>query len=154
MQKKISADCREHFLDRCKKYRLKITPQRCAIYDELVGSKNHPTAEQMYEMVKKEFPNVSYDTVNRTLLTFAKIGLVEIVQSKGAPRRFDAILENHHHFSCVRCGKIIDLDLEEYDRLKIPDHIRNEFTVFVKRVVLTGLCRDCRGHEKESGISK
>ena len=144
MQKINPSDCIENFIDHCKKFGLKITPQRCAVYKKLMQSNDHPTAEQMYQYVKKDFPNISFDTVNRTLLTFAEIGLVEVVQTKGASRRFDAILDSHHHFNCVNCGKIIDFDHEEFDSLKVPEHLQNECTVFAKRVVLTGLCRECR----------
>ncbi len=139
----------EHFVDHCKKFGLKITPQRCAVYKKLIQSKDHPTAEQMFHSIQEDFPNISFDTVNRTLLTLAEIGLVEVVQTKGASRRFDAILDSHHHFNCVDCGKIIDFDHEEFDRLKVPEHLRNECAVFAKRVVVTGLCRDCR--EKRNG---
>lgn len=153
MQQVELNDCMDLFVDHCKKFGLKITPQRCAVYKKLIQSKIHPTAEQMYQIVKKEFPNVSFDTVNRTLLTFVGIGLVEVVQTKGAPRRFDAILDSHHHFNCVSCGKIIDFHNGEYDSLKVPEHLKDEFTVFAKRVVLTGLCRQCRKKNKESRIS-
>jgi Fur family peroxide stress response transcriptional regulator len=153
MQKLDSGDCMDRFVDHCKKFGLRITPQRCAVYEKLIRSKNHPTAEQLYQAVKKEFPNVSFDTVNRTLLTFAEIGLVEIVQTKGAPRRFDAIAESHHHFNCVSCGKIVDFHDEEYDSLKVPKHLEDKFAIFAKRVVLTGLCGQCRKKNKESRIS-
>jgi Fur family peroxide stress response transcriptional regulator len=153
MQQTELNDCIDHFADHCKKFGIKITPQRCAVYKKLIQSKHHPTAEQMYQTVKKEFPNVSFDTVNRTLLTFAEIGLVEVVQTKGASRRFDAILDSHHHFNCVGCGKIIDFHHEAYDSLKVPEHFQDECTVFAKRVVLTGLCRQCRKKNKESRIS-
>ena len=143
----------DRFMDHCKKFGLKITPQRCAVYKKLIQSENHPTAEQLYQKVKKEFPNVSFDTVHRTLMTFTEIGLAEVVQSRGASRRFDAILDSHHHFTCVNCGKIVDFYHGEFDGLKIPEELRNEFTVFSKRVVLTGLCSECRKKKKESGIS-
>ncbi len=153
MQQINPNECMDHFFDFCKKIDLKITPQRCAVYKKLVQLKIHPTAEQMYQAVKKEFPNVSFDTVNRTLLTFAEIGLVEVVQTKGASRRFDAILDSHHHFNCVSCGKIIDFHHKGYDRLKVPENLQDECTVFAQRVVLTGLCGKCRRKNKQSRIS-
>jgi Fur family peroxide stress response transcriptional regulator len=153
MQNKDLSDCMEHFVDHCHKFGLKITPQRCAVYKKLIQYKDHPTAEQMFQSIQKDFPNISFDTVNRTLLTLAEIGLVEVVQTKGASRRFDAIVESHHHFNCVDCGKIIDFNHEEYDHLKVPELFRNECEVFVKRVVLTGLCGECRKKRKEKNSS-
>ncbi len=143
MQKRKDSDCFDKFVEHCKKSGLRITPQRCAIYEELLKSKSHPTADEMFQTVKKEFPNISYDTVNRTLLTFAEIGLVDIVSTKGGPRRFDPVMDNHHHFYCVNCGKIIDFHSEQYKNLGVPKHIQNDFTVFTKRVVLNGLCKQC-----------
>jgi Fur family peroxide stress response transcriptional regulator len=144
MQKMSESDCLAQFIEHCKKSGLRITPQRCAVYKELMKSKKHPTADEMFQTVKKEFPNISYDTVNRTLLTFAEIGLVDVVSTKGGPRRFDPVMDNHHHFHCVNCGKIIDFYSEQYNDLQIPKNIQDDFTVFTKRVVLNGLCKQCR----------
>jgi len=61
------------FQVRCKAAGLKITPQRIEIYRELLLTDEHPSAEMMYEKVRKTLPNISLDTVNRTLLTFNEI---------------------------------------------------------------------------------
>ncbi len=140
----------DQFIEYCKNSGLKITPQRCAVYKELIQSKNHPTADEMFQIVRRKFPNISYDTVNRTLLTFAEIGLVDVVKTKKGARHFDAAMENHHHFHCVNCGKIIDFYNEEYDNLEIPNQIEDDFTVFTKRVILNGLCKQCRKKKKSS----
>jgi Fur family peroxide stress response transcriptional regulator len=147
MQEKALSD---HFSELCKKSGLKITPQRCAVYGLLMTASNHPTADEVYRMVRRRFPNISYDTVNRTLLTFAEIGLVDILQTKGGPRRFDPVMDNHHHFYCVDCGKIIDFTSQQYDDLKIPDQISADCTVFTQRVVLNGLCPQCRKKKRTS----
>jgi Fur family peroxide stress response transcriptional regulator len=144
MQKEEISDCLDEFIQHCKKFDLKITPQRCAIYKKLMQVKNHPTADEMFNIVKKEFPNISYDTVNRALLTFAEIGLVDVIPTKGGPRRFDPDMDKHHHFHCVGCGKIKDFYSDDFDNLRVPDHIQDDFTVFTKRVVLNGLCKQCR----------
>ncbi|MGD8945919.1 MAG: transcriptional repressor, partial [Desulfobacterales bacterium] len=60
-----------------------------AIYRELQKSFEHPTADAMYQIIRKEFPNISFDTVNRTLLTLAQIGLVDLVEVYGGAKRFD-----------------------------------------------------------------
>jgi len=132
-------DCIKKFVKHAKNFGLKITPQRCAVYRIVSQSKVHPTADQVFHEVKSEFPNISYDTVNRTLLTFSEIGLVDVVQTQGGPRRFDPVMDEHHHFHCLNCGKIIDFYDENYDSLKIPENIKKEFTVLSKKVVLSGL---------------
>ena len=140
-----------HFIEKCKEYNLRITPQRTAIYREISKSGNHPSADAVFQAVRKEFPNLSFDTVYRTLLTFSEIGLIDVVEGQGGPRRFDPNMESHHHFYCMDCGKIIDFYSRDYDDLKIPEDIEEKFTVLGKRVVLKGIwvrlfCDDHKKH--------
>lgn len=133
------------FIAKCKQHNLKITPQRTAIYNQLSQSKNHPSTDLIFQEVKKLFPNISLDTVNRTLLTFSEIGIVDVVEGHGNPRRFDPNKKNHHHFCCIRCGGITDIYSKEYDNLKTVEEIEQRFIVFSKRVVLNGICDKCVG---------
>ena len=71
MQNNSANPLLQDFIETCKTHNLKVTPQRMAIYRELVGSTEHPTVDAMFQTVKKEYPNISYDTVSRTMLTFA-----------------------------------------------------------------------------------
>jgi Fur family peroxide stress response transcriptional regulator len=144
MQKIELSGCLDPFIELCKKFHLKVTPQRCAIYKNIIKAKTHPTADQMFHIVKKEFPNISYDTVNRTLLTFAEIGLVDVIPTKEGPRRFDPDMENHHHFHCVHCGGIVDFYSDDFDNIRIPNRIQDDFVVYTKTVVLNGVCDKCR----------
>jgi len=134
----------DNFRQVCKKHGLKITPQRIAIYKEILNSKNHPSADEVFQTLKGDFSNISYDTVNRTLLSLAEIGLIDVVKSPGGARRFDPNPDIHHHLHCVKCGKIIDFTSEVCDKLKIPEEIQSQFTVLSKRVVLNGICKECR----------
>jgi Fur family peroxide stress response transcriptional regulator len=133
----------QFFIETCQRHRLKITPQRVAIYRVLIRSKQHPTADLMFRTVKNDFPNISFDTVNRTLLTFAAIGMVEVVETFGGPKRFDPDTSDHHHLHCVACGRIIDFEYAGYARLDVPEAIAGRFKVISKRVVLKGLCETC-----------
>jgi Fur family peroxide stress response transcriptional regulator len=139
-----------NFRKECKKHNLKITPQRIAIYKKLLQSCDHPTADQIFQTLKGDFSNISYDTVNRTLLSLADIGLIDVVKSPGGPRRFDPNTAGHHHLHCVRCGKISDFQSEACDKIKIPNTIDNGFTVLSTRVVINGICKDCLKKRKAS----
>jgi Fur family peroxide stress response transcriptional regulator len=132
------------FIEFCQEHHLKITPQRVAIYKELINLDTHPTADDIYQLVKKEYPNMSFDTVNRTLQTFAAVDLVDVVEIFGGAKRFDPDLANHHHLHCIRCGAILDFSSRIYDNLEVPDDIGDQFQVLRKRVVLIGLCKACR----------
>jgi len=128
----------------CREHGLSITPQRVAIYKELLSSLEHPSAIMIYKKVSEYYPNISLDTVNRTLLTFHEIGLAKAVGGSGDPKRFDPNLEPHHHFRCVSCGEIIDFRDEFYDALEIPAEIKEKFVVLEKKVHLEGFCDQCR----------
>ncbi|MDJ0804911.1 MAG: Fur family transcriptional regulator [Desulfobacterales bacterium] len=143
MQKHDSDSRIQHFIATCRQHQLKITPQRVAIYRALVDSDQHPTADMMYRAVREEFPSISFDTVNRTLLTLAGLGLVDVVEVFGGPKRFDPDIDGHHHLHCMACGRIVDFDHEDYTHLEVPAEIARKFTVISKRVVLKGLCKTC-----------
>jgi Fur family peroxide stress response transcriptional regulator len=128
----------------CHEHHLKLTPQRIAIYKELVKSDNHPTTDAIYQNVKQEYPHISFDTVNRTLLTFAETGIVDAIEIFGGAKRFDPNLKNHHHLHCTQCGKVFDFYSRAYDNLKVPEELQTQFQVTSKRVVLKGLCNECR----------
>ena len=143
MQKESTHPLRQDFIEACKTHHLKVTPQRMAIYRELVQSTEHPTVDAMFQTVKKEFPNISYDTVSRTMLTFAEIGMVDLVEVYGGAKRFDPNVTIHHHLHCVSCGKILDFHNDQYNNLDIPDEVQQHFRVLTSRVVLKGICEQC-----------
>lgn len=132
-----------HFRVRCKEHHLKITPQRTAIYEELIKSKDHPGAVDIFKKVRRVFPDISFDTVNRTLATFSEIGIVSVVEGYGQPKRFDSDTEPHHHFRCMRCNRIVDFHSKSFDRVRIPEEFDKRFNVLRKRIVLEGICDKC-----------
>lgn len=131
------------FEKRCKTNGLKITPQRIAVYRVLIESSDHPTAEEVYQQVRKELNNISLDTVNRTLHTLTQIGAAFLVEGTGQPKRYDGGLENHQHFRCMRCGAIIDFHYEPFDNIHVPEEFAGQFTVLRKSVYFEGLCNQC-----------
>ena len=143
MQKDPANPLLQDFIETCKTNNLKVTPQRMAIYQELHNSTEHPSVDAMFQIVKKEFPNISYDTVSRTMLTFAEIGMVDLVEVYGGAKRFDPNVTSHHHLHCVSCGKILDFHNDQYNNLDIPDEIRQGFKIVASRVVLKGICEHC-----------
>lgn len=122
---------------------LRITPQRLSIFCCLVNTKSHPSAEVVYKTVRKQFPNISFDTVNRTMLCFLENGLIKMVESGYGPRRYDADLKQHYHFRCLECKKIIDFESPEYDNINIPEDIKKRFKVYNQKIILEGICPDC-----------
>ncbi len=134
----------EQFYTQCKANNLKITPQRVAVYKELSSSLSHPSADQIHKALKKEFPNISLDTVNRTLITFAKANMIDVVEGHGDPRRFDPNQESHHHFYCIACREIFDFHDSALDKITLSPEIEEKFTITGRRLCLSGYCDTCR----------
>ena len=131
------------FAGRCKRIGLKVTPQRIAIYRELIKTDQHPSVEMLHGKVKKILPSISLDTVNRTLLTLAEIGAAFVVEGSGEPKRFDGGLENHQHFKCVKCRRIVDFHHKPFDEIRLPVGVAKKFKVLRKTVYLEGICDLC-----------
>jgi len=129
---------------KCHQTGLRITPQRVATYTELMKTTEHPSAEKLHKKVKKKVPNISLDTVNRTLLTLNEIGAAFIVEGSGDPKRFDGNMVNHQHFKCVKCKRIIDFHYKPFDKIKVPANITKKFIVLRKTVYLEGICGRCK----------
>lgn len=132
------------FQAKCRQAGLKVTPQRMAVYKVLIKSRKHPSAEMVFRKVREEIPNISLDTVNRTLLTLAEIGAASIVEGSGDVKRFDGRLETHQHFKCVKCKRIFDFHYKPFDKIPVPKNISRQFNVLKKTVYLEGICNLCR----------
>jgi len=135
-------------MDRLKKLfksnKLKFTPQRIAIYQLLKNRKDHPSTDALYRQLKKSYSSISFDTVHRTLLSFAQIGLIHVVEGNGDVKRFDPDTTDHHHVRCLQCGTIVDFHNKSYDGIHVPPEINKIFHVTSKKVVLEGYCNQCK----------
>jgi Fur family peroxide stress response transcriptional regulator len=129
---------------RCRAAGLRVTPQRLAVLKALLRLRQHPSAEAVFRNVKKVFPGISLDTVNRTLLTLSEIGLASVVEGSGDAKRFDGNLETHQHFKCVRCKRIVDFCHRPFENVKVPAGVAKKFTVLRKTVYVEGICDVCR----------
>ena len=136
------------FQVRCREAGLKVTPQRTAVYKFLVKTDEHPSAEMVFRKVRMEFPNISLDTVNRTLLTLNEIGAAFIVEGSGDAKRFDGNLVQHQHFKCLKCKRIVDLFNAQFGEIEVPASL-NKFTVLKKTVYFEGICDSCRRQQIE-----
>ncbi len=143
----------DRFTQQCKAHGLKITPQRLAVYETLKNSKEHPSADRIHKLLLHSFPNISLDTVNRTLITFARIQMIDVVEGQGDPRRFDPNREDHHHFYCLSCNTIFDFHDPDLEQLLLPESITQTCTITGKRLCLTGYCEDCRQRAAQTKAS-
>lgn len=104
---------------------LKVTPQRVAIYEAIVKLKNHPTAENISDNIKKNHPNISVGTVYKVLDSLVENQLLKRVKSEKDVMRYDAILQQHHHLYCSETERIEDFEDPELDQL-ITDYFKQK----------------------------
>jgi Fur family peroxide stress response transcriptional regulator len=96
---------------------LKITPQRLEVLNAVSKLKNHPTAENIIELVRTNNPNIAVGTVYKTLETFVNNGIVKKMETSDGTMRYDAITEQHHHLYCKDSAKIEDYFDDELNAL-------------------------------------
>lgn len=133
----------DYFRQVCKAHKLSLTPQRVAIYKALLASEDHPRTEDIFNLVRASFPDISMDTVYRTLNKFTAIGLANLLEGCGQARRYDPMTAQHHHFRCKRCNAVIDFHDERFNTLRPPDFITEKYAVSSVKVILEGICDKC-----------
>lgn len=133
----------EKFQAAAKTAGVKLTHQRLEIFREVAASLEHPDAESVFRAVKTRLPTVSLDTVYRTLWLLHDLGLVATLGPRRGSVRFDANLEPHHHYVCVRCGLARDFTSDRLDALDIPASVNSFGSIVAAHVEVRGVCRDC-----------
>jgi Fe2+ or Zn2+ uptake regulation protein len=94
------------------------TKQRKIILEELQKLTSHPTADELYAIVRKQLPNISLGTVYRNLNQMTKDGIILKLGKAGQQKRFDANTNQHYHFNCETCDKIYDLSISTIKQIE------------------------------------
>ncbi len=123
----------------------RMTKQRQIIIEELRKVTSHPTADQLYEMVRKRLPKISLSTVYRNLETLSSEGMILKMDSAGAQKRFDATVENHYHIRCNHCGRVDDVHMETIDEIEEIARRRSNYQSVSHIIEFSGICPDCFG---------
>ena len=129
---------------------MRKSKQRDAILRILMSTKSHPTAEWLYEEVKKEIPNISLGTIYRNLRLMKEQGGILEIEQTGSYRRFDGNAANHYHFRCEECGRVFDIAEPVVSGIDRRVEKNTGFMVSHHRLEFRGLCRDCLNAGKEN----
>jgi Fe2+ or Zn2+ uptake regulation protein len=125
-----------------RKNAMKLTPQRQIIYTFLTGNRQHPSATDVYRELKPANPSLSFDTVNRTMASFSQKGLIKEISGRGKAKRYDSVTKDHHHFFCLKCGRVFDFDNDILK--KFDSKILKKFgKVLNASLSIEGVCKDC-----------
>ena len=124
----------------------RMTRQREAILEEVKSTCDHPSADEVYERVKKRIPRISLGSVYRNLDVLVSMGFIQRLES-GAQMRFDWNTKEHCHLSCVRCGRIEDAPMvPSNDFMDVLDKAAGKLTkegIFGYHLDFFGLCSSC-----------
>jgi Fur family peroxide stress response transcriptional regulator len=126
----------------------RATKQRAAILKILRNTRSHPTADQIYDAVRQQIPNISKGTVYRNLKVLQEDGDITELRLNGTVGRYEVKQKSHYHFRCEQCGRVSDIDMpvnKELDQqaanitgLKISHH----------QLEFRGLCKDCENKQR------
>jgi Fur family ferric uptake transcriptional regulator len=135
-----------------KEQKYRMTHQRQVILEEVMKNLDHPTADEIYERVRKRLPRISMGTVYRNLDILASSGVISKLEPGLPQMRFDGKTKDHYHITCMRCGKIEDAYIEPLD-----DTLQNlegalghltKYGIFGHKLEFLGLCKLCMEREK------
>ena len=122
---------------------MKRTKQKEIILDAVFELNHHPTADEIYLYLKKDYPRLSLASVDRNLNTYAQDGKIRKVSIPGDSERFDFNLSEHEHFYCESCHQVYDV------KVNISEVINNvsPFVLSSYKLMLYGTCEACKNHK-------
>jgi Fe2+ or Zn2+ uptake regulation protein/predicted transcriptional regulator len=133
---------------------LRMTHQREVILDELGKSKSHPTADSLYDRVKKRLPRISLATVYRNLEILSEAGMIKKLEISGRQKRFDWDLEQHDHIFCVQCRRVDNIELVRDQKLSLPPEYDRGYRIAGCRVEFFGICPKCQKKNARANKNK
>lgn len=105
----------------------------------------HPTADELYRLVRHRLPTISIATVYRNLEILSDEGQIWKMDVAGTQRRFDANTANHYHIRCGSCGRVDDVHMEPITTIEDTAEKISGYRVLTHRVEFLGICPDCAG---------
>jgi len=121
--------------------KIRLTPQRLAVYKIMNDKKGHSTAEEIYEKVRESFPAISLATVYSILELFQEKDLVRQIRIEFHKSRFEVRIDDHHHFFCNECKQVFDVDMPCCSALEEGAVDGNRITHF--HGYFYGVCKEC-----------
>ena len=119
------------------------TVQKELVMNAVLSLRCHATADEVYNYIKAEYPNVSKTTVYRNLNLLAEDGSIRKIQILGEADRFDHNTYGHYHVRCLKCGKVFDVDMAVIPDMESRINDNHGFVFLGCDVVFKGICPDC-----------
>ena len=122
---------------------LKYSRQRESIKEFLMTRRDHPTADVVYENMKKIYPNISLGTVYRNLSLLSEIGEIQKLSNFSGADHFDGCVTPHCHFMCQKCGQVLDLDTDDMSDLATKESEKFSGKITGYDLRFFGICEKC-----------
>jgi Fur family ferric uptake transcriptional regulator len=122
---------------------MRLTSQRQIILEELKKVKSHPTADEMYDMVRKRLPRIGLGTVYRNLELVAKLGIFRKLEVDGKQKRFDGDISPHYHIRCIKCNQVDDIFINMDRGLEKSAASCCDYKILDHHVQFSGICSKC-----------
>ena len=130
---------------------LKLTQQRLAILEVIRNGPTHFTAQEVFEIVNENNPEIGFATVYRFLKKLSEQNFVSEVRMGGMPARYEwSAREHHDHLTCIRCGKIVEFENQKIEDLQEKIAEEHGFILTHHILELYGVCKDCQ-HPQKAG---
>lgn len=120
--------------------------QRDLVLKTLQSNVVHPTADYVYELIKKEMPNISLATVYRNLNQLAEAGIIRKIEGLDGVVRFDHNTHNHYHFICIKCNKVYDIPFDIAPNLEEQVLVETGLQIIQHDIAFKGICHNCQKH--------
>ena len=130
----------------------RMTRQREVILEEIRRAKVHPSADEVYDMVRKRLPRISLGTVYRNLEILSELGEIQKLELGGDLKRFDWNPIQHYHIRCMSCGSVDDAPIAPLNTIEDDLYGATVYTIIGHRLVFEGLCPECT--KKQNAIDK
>lgn len=132
-----------------KKKGYKLTPQRRAIVDTIIENEGqHLTAEEIYDKVKKNCPEIGLATVYRTITLLEELGIISRLDLNDGCSRYEIMHSNethrHHHLICNNCNKVFEVQDDLLDGLENQIEKQYKFKILDHSVKFYGMCYECQ----------
>ena len=122
---------------------MRLTSQRQVILEELKKVTSHPTANEVYDMVRKRLPRIGLGTVYRNLDLLAEKGIIKKLEVGGEQKRFDGDTSPHYHIRCMRCNRVEDIFIERDMELEKNAASCCNYKILDHHVQFSGICSKC-----------
>lgn len=134
----------DHIASIFKEKKLKLTPQRLAVYNYLRNTTTHPSADAIYNDIHVQYPTMSLATVYKTLKTLVDVGLIQEINVGEGNFRYDGNSLPHAHIQCITCGKVDDFVEFSLENLNSLAQEKTDYEIVSNKVYFYGYCNSCQ----------